>query len=139
MFPVLPGVSPSPAFQDLTDCLQIPGLLHAWYIIAKFPEPSYDYQTVPQDSENGGRVTYVIIREDGRRSYRGQQPPKPAGQPHGDMNYGTASNGTGSAAPSSSAPAQPNNNTAGEGSSDGAPPPSYAQVVAGDHKVQSQD
>ena len=27
----------------------------------------------------------------------------------------------------------------GEGSSGGAPPPSYAQAVKGDHKVQSRD
>jgi hypothetical protein len=46
------------------------------------------------------------------------------------MSYGT----TGGA----SAPQQ----TAGEGSSEGnhaQPPPSYAQVVAGDHKVQAQE
>ncbi|CAG9944959.1 unnamed protein product [Clonostachys rosea f. rosea IK726] len=56
----------------------IPGLIHAWYIIAKFPDPEYDYDPVPQDAE-GGRVRYIGV------------------------------------------------------------PPSYAEVVAGDNKVQSHD
>ncbi len=30
--------------------LKIPGLIHSWYIIAKFPEPSYEYEG-PADSE----------------------------------------------------------------------------------------
>lgn len=69
------------------------------------------------------------------------QPP-----PQGNMNYGT----TAAAGPSSSAPAQPSKPAAaapqqqghddgGEGPSDGTAPPSYAQVVAGDHKVQTRD
>merc|ERR1712093_884670 len=36
----------------------IPGLLHAWYIIARFPEEEYDYEHLP-DSEN--RVTYYYV------------------------------------------------------------------------------
>jgi hypothetical protein len=66
------------------------------------------------------------------------QPPKPQGH----MNYGTSN---------ASAPQHPQQNqnqhppqeqgTTGEaGPSDGsAPPPSYAQVVAGDHKVQNHE
>lgn len=107
--------------------LQIPGLLHSWYIIAKYPEPSYEYQTVSQDSEaGGGRVTYVIVQPDGRHHHQ-HQPPKPQGH----MTYGTTDNASGG--PSSQT------QNAGEGGSNGAPPPSYAQVVSGDHKVQTQE
>ena len=112
---------------------QIPGLLHAWYIIAKYPEPERDYEAVPR--EEGGRVTYVFVNSDDRQGRQPKQQQR--------MNYGThASNNNASNAASSSAPTnqpQPSrNDNAGEGRSDG-PPPSYAQVVAGDHKVQSQE
>lgn len=113
----------------------LPGLLHAWYIIAKFPEPDYaNYERVG-DSEHG-RVTYVVVSQDenGRRSQRaprgqGQsQQPKPARQ--GNMSYGTSQGNNVGASSSSSAP---------QGSSDDqAPPPSYAQVVMGDNKIQDQ-
>jgi len=130
---------------------QLPGLFHAWYIIAKYPEPQYDYDA-PYDAENGGggRV-YVFVHEGGavgrqrQQQFRSQQPYKP-GQPQPNMNYGTSNNqshhsnqqqaGSSSASASRQPQQQPNNG--GEGSSD-APPPSYAQVVAGDHKVQTQD
>ncbi|KAK0637065.1 hypothetical protein B0T17DRAFT_482210 [Bombardia bombarda] len=103
----------------------LPGLIHAWYIIAKYPEPSYEYDG-PADSE-GGQV-YVFVRENGQR---------PA-QPHGGMNYGTASNASSSQAPAPAHAAQQHGVDEG-GPSDGHAPPSYAQVVAGDHKVQSQE
>lgn len=115
----------------------LPGLLHAWYIIAKFPEPDYGNYERVGDSEHG-RVTYIVVQqdEDGRRSQRARgqgQQPKPARQ--GNMSYGTSqSNNAGS----SSAPPQGHAN-GGEGSSDDqAPPPSYAQVVMGDNKIQDQ-
>lgn len=119
----------------------LPGLLHAWYIIAKFPEPDYSNYERVGDSENG-RVTYIVVSQDenGRRSQqqrpRGQQgQPKPARQ--GNMNYGTSPPGNG-AGSSSAAPRQGRGN-GGEGSSDDqAPPPSYAQVVMGDNKIQDQ-
>jgi len=91
-------------------------------------------------------VTYVFVRADDRQRQQGQ--PKLQGR----MDYGTANANSGSAgaggnntaAGSSSAPSQaaraPASSGNGEGPSEGgAPPPSYAQVVAGDHKVQSQD
>merc|ERR1712093_955466 len=56
----------------------IPGLLHAWYIIAKHPE--HDYDSVPNDAESG-RVTYIIV--DGNR--RVAKPTLP------DSSYGTSS------------------------------------------------
>ena len=99
-----------------------------------FPEADYDYQRVPGDSnESGGRVTYVFISDDGTRRQGRQQPNKPGRQqpkPQGTMSYGTTDNNNASGSSSQ------NNN--GEGRSD-APPPSYAQVVAGDNKVQSRE
>ncbi|EAQ87714.1 hypothetical protein CHGG_04333 [Chaetomium globosum CBS 148.51] len=126
----------------------IPGLLHAWYIIAKYPEPpyDYDYQGVPQDAEHGRIYVFVNgTHGDGRgrgqqaQGYQPQQaahaqPPKPQGH----MNYGTSN----SSAPQQQHHHQPQEQgtTAEAGPSDGsAPPPSYAQVVAGDHKIQNHD
>ncbi|KAK3294463.1 uncharacterized protein B0H64DRAFT_400757 [Chaetomium fimeti] len=131
----------------------IPGLLHAWYIIAKYPEPPYDYEyeSVPQDAEHG-RI-YVFVNGNGGhggqppQGYQPQQgaqaqPPKPQGH----MNYGTSNtnnnHSTGAPAPHHQQQHQPQEQgtTAEAGPSDGgAPPPSYAQVVAGDHKVQNHD
>jgi hypothetical protein len=135
-------------YRVLTTLTQLPGLIHAWYIIAKFPEPGYDYEPLQQDAE--GRV-YVIVHDGSRprnqqqqqQSHGGQQqrqqlkqqqqqPNKKPGQPNANMSYGTTS-----AQQPQQQQQQPN---AGEGSSEGhAPPPSYAQVVAGDHKVQTQE
>ncbi|KAK0641327.1 hypothetical protein B0T16DRAFT_419657 [Cercophora newfieldiana] len=114
----------------------IPGLLHSWYIIAKFPD-DYDYRG-PVDAENGRVYVFVHGTHEGQQQCPHQGQPKPSAQPkiQSNMNYGTT------AAPSSSsAPAPPpqNHQDAGEGPSDGPPPPSYAQVVAGDHKVQTQE
>lgn len=141
----------------------LPGLLHAWYIIAKFPEPVNYYGAY--DSENG-RVRYVVIDQDdeeeggrgGRRSRQhrtrsGQQartkPNSQAGR-HAHMSYGTGSEDSAAAGSSSPAPApapasasaplppQPHDYNAGEGSSeDFPPPPSYAQVM-GDNKIQDR-
>jgi uncharacterized membrane protein YqaE (UPF0057 family) len=122
--------------------LQIPGLLHAWYIIAKFPEADYDYQG-PVDAEHGRVYVFVHgthgqVQGQQQHHYHHQGQPKPSGQPQiqSNMNYGTTGAASSSSAP---APRPQNQNDAGEGPSDGPPPPSYAQVVAGDHKVQTQD
>ena len=123
---------------------QLPGLIHAWYIIAKYPEPTYEYEG-PVDAE-GGHI-YVFVR-DGRGGHRvQQQQPRPGNQ--GNMNYGTASNNNVGPAsriaappvptPQKSSPAPHQHDNAEAGPSDGRPPPSYAQVVAGDHKIQTQD
>ncbi|KAG0652713.1 Meiotically up-regulated 75 [Hyphodiscus hymeniophilus] len=110
----------------------IPGLLHAWYIIAKFPETDYDQ--LPQDAESG-RVTYVIVQSaDGsqRRVPKNSIRPAQAGYGttasmappvHQDQNGTWSNGGSGS----------------GEGSSRGAVPPTYAEAVKGDNKVQSRD
>ncbi|KAK4213804.1 hypothetical protein QBC37DRAFT_163886 [Rhypophila decipiens] len=114
----------------------LPGLIHAWYLIAKYPEPSYEYSG-PLDAENGRGQYYVFVRGDGRHVQR--QQPKPLNN-QGAMNYGTAS----TSAPAQHKPQQSGqvavaNHDDAAGPSNGPPPPSYAQVVAGDHKVQTQD
>ena len=108
----------------------VPGLLHAWYIIAKFPENDYD--TIPQDAESG-RVTYIIVTQP-----NGSQKRVPAHLVHpANSGYGATAmappvhqdqNGTW------------NNNGAAAGSSSegAAAPPTYAQAVTGDNKVADQ-
>ncbi|KAK4943084.1 hypothetical protein LTR10_017283 [Elasticomyces elasticus] len=117
----------------------VPGLLHAWYIIARNPERDYDYEAVP-DAE-GQRVTYYYIRhEPARRDYGTQQqghnrpappPPKPQSRP--------AQNGQGSNRPAPPPPAQLEGPSVGAGSGDHGAPPSYSDVIKGDNKIQSQD
>ncbi|CAH0043594.1 unnamed protein product [Clonostachys solani] len=120
----------------------IPGLIHAWYIIAKFPDPEYDYDPVPQDAE-GGRVRYIVIdRHHCQHSNKSQGNGGRPG-PNNNVNYGTAS-----------APQQPQQQPAaahppqqqgladaaeGSSSNNQGVPPSYAEVVAGDNKIQSHD
>ncbi|ROT42184.1 hypothetical protein SODALDRAFT_318924 [Sodiomyces alkalinus F11] len=119
----------------------IPGLIHAWYIIAKFPEPPYEYDVVPgQDSERG-RVTYIFVHTPPPQSQPQYKPQGPD-----NVNYGTTSHpgqSSNSRGPQAQTQAQPphdpqGHEDAGEGGSNGPAPPSYAQVVAGDHKVQDQ-
>ncbi|ETN42190.1 uncharacterized protein HMPREF1541_04131 [Cyphellophora europaea CBS 101466] len=105
----------------------IPGLLHAWYIIARFPEEEYDYEHLP-DSEN--RVTYYYVSH---------QP----GQPR---DYGTQGGQQRQPKPNSAAPQvpqhsrpEPSGPSVGAGTSEQGAPPSYSDVVKGDNKVQSQD
>lgn len=101
----------------------IPGLLHAWYIIAKFPDPyDYDYESLPQDREGSRHVVYVVSGQ-----------PQPQG---GAAGYGTTQ---GPPRPPAHQPQQQGVDT-GVGSSDNqGVPPSYAEVVAGDNKIQSRD
>jgi uncharacterized membrane protein YqaE (UPF0057 family) len=111
----------------------IPGLLHAWYIIAKFPENDYD--PISQDAESGS-VTYVIVQGPNGGQ---QRVPKNSARAS-NVGYGTTAtmappvhqdqNGTWN-----------NNGSVAEASSGAAaaPPPTYAQAVKGDHKVQTRD
>ncbi|CAP95909.1 hypothetical protein E8E15_009624 [Penicillium rubens] len=106
-----------------------PGLIHAWYIILKYPEPYDDdvaYEPIPgggsrrRDLENG-TVTYYYVSRQPQRGYgtvdnQGQQAPPPAHKPHNQ----TEDSGH---AGSSSAP----------------PPPTYAEAVKGDNKVQNHE
>lgn len=130
----------------------IPGLLHAWYIIAKYPEPPYEYESVPQANE-GGRVTYVYVQCPQGHQHQPKQQAKPnrggnssSSNNNNNLNYGTQNAGNSKqaqSAPQQQGVTNAGANTsanAGEGSSDNqGVPPSYADVVAGDHKVQSQD
>ncbi|CEJ89950.1 hypothetical protein VHEMI05764 [[Torrubiella] hemipterigena] len=132
LFPPLPvwvkcGICSADSLINILLCLLgfIPGLLHAWYIIAKNPEPAYEYETVSQDNENGrrgGRVTYVYVQQPCNHEEQ------PRGGANGGMNYGTT------------------NSEQQPGQSSSAVPPSYSEVVSqgltpeqrapGDNKVQ---
>ncbi|KAL1620054.1 putative stress response rci [Diplodia seriata] len=136
----------------------LPGLLHAWYIIWAYPERD-EYERVA-DSENGN-VTYYYVAHastDGRRGppSRGNNQQQYRSHPAGP-NYGAvpsqqfhgqhngvenpwAEEGRSVAKQGSSAPppraSQPGDG--GEGSAS-QPPPTYAEAVKGDHKVQTHD
>jgi len=115
----------------------LPGLLHAWYIILQNPENLEQYHQIP-DGERG--TTYYVITHDqpGRQSYG-----TVGSQPAGGQFPGQQSGGVGSFA------GQQQKNVmgakpvtrpqGGEGSSSQpeGPPPTYADVIKGDHKVQS--
>lgn len=112
----------------------VPGLLHAWYIIAKFPDTT-EYEAVPQDAESA-RVTYIYVQgADGQQ--RRQQ--RPTGVPK-TTGYGTTAAAATTVAPQQR---QGENGTwsessgSGEGSSGAPVPPSYDEAIRGDHKVQS--
>ncbi|CCT71099.1 related to SNA2 Integral mebrane protein [Fusarium fujikuroi] len=153
LFPPLPvwvkcGLCSADSLINILLCClaYIPGLIHAWYIIAKYPEPPYEYESLPHDRE-GNRVTYVYVQcppGPHQHGHPQNQQPKPQPQPHhggasnnnNSMNYGTQNAG-GSSRP---APQQHGVTNNGEGSSESqGVPPSYADVVAGDHKIQSKD
>lgn len=119
-------------------CLGVlPGVLHAWYIIATTPDPTYTQ--VPQDEESG-HVTYYYVqaqpqyRPGGAPAAQGKLLGKPAG-------YGTVSNTPNAQFPSQSAgfvePPAPSTESQAQAGPSGevAAPPTYQQAV-GDHKVQ---
>ena len=124
----------------------VPGLLHAWYIIAKYPDPE-SYSAVSQhDPEshnhqaNRAGTTYIIVQgPDGRQ----QRIAKAGGNSAGG--YGTVeqpnvhqgSNGSWGVGGQTGGVV----NSGGEGSSNGqtAVPPTYAEAVKDDHKVQNHD
>ncbi|EGO59233.1 hypothetical protein NEUTE1DRAFT_116449 [Neurospora tetrasperma FGSC 2508] len=157
LFPPLPvwvktGICSADSFINLLLCVLgfLPGLLHAWYIIAKNPTPPFDYDGAVYDANDIGRVEsgqriYVFVHDQpgnnqtgGGRHYHHQQAAHKNQQPQrqGPMNYGT----TAGHAPQDSGIAHAGPSAGGDGdNSHAAPPPSYAQVVAGDHKIQTQD
>ncbi|KAI5868454.1 hypothetical protein GGS23DRAFT_31529 [Durotheca rogersii] len=143
LFPPLPvwvkrGLCSADSIINILLCVlgYIPGLLHSWYIIAKYTDPA-DYEPLSRDRESGS-ITYVYVHQPSPQPQPDHRPqPKPTSQP----NYGAtttfaASSNTGNAASSSSTgPAN------GEGSHDGSgrPPPTYAEAVKGDNKIQTHD
>ncbi|OAX77961.1 hypothetical protein ACJ72_07734 [Emergomyces africanus] len=126
----------------------VPGLLHAWYIILKYPEDDSEYPdgyqpivgaNAQRHDAEGGRVTYYYVSP---------HPPAVV-TPRSQRSYGTTQAAT-TVNPAThpqqpSQPPVPTGNVAGEsGSSDqqGAgvrAPPTYAEAVKGDHKIQSSD
>ncbi|KAI1776927.1 hypothetical protein F4818DRAFT_363488 [Hypoxylon cercidicola] len=134
LFPPLPvwvkrGLCSADSIINILLCMLgfIPGLLHSWYIISKFPE-TYEYEAVPQDGERGdGRVTYVFVQQPEREP---RPQPKLAGGSPSHPNYGT--NDDNNASSSSAGPAHHNDD-------EGRAPPTYAEAVEGDHKIQTHD
>ncbi|KAI7976763.1 hypothetical protein EIK77_009994 [Talaromyces pinophilus] len=109
----------------------IPGLLHAWYIIMKYPDSEEypeGYERVDgngRDVENGRRVTYYYV------SHQATVPPQ------SDRRYGATDNTSAPHVPSQTRPG--NSSAAPNESPSSAHPPTYAEAVKGDHKVQTQD
>jgi uncharacterized membrane protein YqaE (UPF0057 family) len=124
-------------------CLGVlPGLIHAWYIILKYPDP-YTYEAVQHNERGDGTVAaYYVVTSRG---------PVPA-----NVGYGTVSSqpsagqfpgqqsGTTNAFPgpkpkptgvTGSGPAGADQG-AGGSSRPAENPPTYAEVIKGDHKVQ---
>jgi uncharacterized membrane protein YqaE (UPF0057 family) len=116
----------------------IPGLLHAWYIIAKFPENDYD--AIPGDAETG-RVTYVFVQGPNGSPQRvpknSVRPIVPGQGP--SSGYGTTAPMNPTQAPQVHQDSNGTWSNAAEGSSGGGVPPTYAEAVKGDHKIQTQD
>ncbi|EEQ30763.1 hypothetical protein McanMca71_000555 [Microsporum canis] len=128
----------------------VPGLLHAWYIILKYPEADDEYPDgyrpiVGQhrgDAE-AGRVTYYYIAHE-------QAHPNQHQQHQQQRTYGTNVNPESRPAPSPPVPQKPQRAGGGyaatgaqdQGSSsrpegEHRSPPTYAEAVKGDNKIQS--
>lgn len=130
------GICTADSIINIALCLLgfIPGLIHAWYIILKYPDQDDDaaYEPIPggsnqrRDLENG-QVTYYYVSHPPpqQRSYGATDPrvqPSENTQPKHP-------NQTSNAAAGSSSGQQ----------SEARPPPTYAEAVQGDHKIQTQD
>ncbi|KAI8959015.1 hypothetical protein F5Y11DRAFT_18657 [Daldinia sp. FL1419] len=137
LFPPLPvwvktGLCSADSIINVLLCVlgYLPGLIHAWYIISKFPE-SYEYDAVPQDSERA-RVTYVFVEP--QPQARPQAQPKHAS--NSQPNYGATTT-------NNNHHHHHNNNvsssSAGPSHEDAHAPPTYAEAVKGDHKIQTHD
>ncbi|KAI0111354.1 hypothetical protein F4814DRAFT_351783 [Daldinia grandis] len=132
LFPPLPvwvktGLCSADSIINILLCVlgYLPGLIHAWYIISKFPE-TYEYEAVQQDSERA-RVTYVFVQEPQPQA-RPQAQAKSAS--NSQPNYGATNSHN--AASSSAGPSDSHDDEAHA-------PPTYAEAVKGDHKIQTQD
>lgn len=104
----------------------LPGLFHAWYIIFKYPEPDFIDEPIigGGDVEGNNRVTYYVF----------QPPPPPSSN---SRNYGTLG-GQSSSSSSPAPPARQQDDQEGAASG-GGHPPTYAEAVRGDHKIQTHD
>ncbi|KAL4807851.1 hypothetical protein BDV18DRAFT_159062 [Aspergillus unguis] len=127
------GVCTADSIINLALCClgYVPGLLHAWYIILKNPEPDYDdpsYEPVVNrrgDVENGNVTYYYVSHQAPQRGY-GTLPPQQASNPHSQRQPAPKPQHEQGAAGSSN-----------HGSE--AHPPTYAEAVKGDNKVQNDD
>ncbi|KAF1846682.1 UPF0057-domain-containing protein [Cucurbitaria berberidis CBS 394.84] len=127
----------------------LPGLLHAWYVILQNPDAYDAYNQIPDGERaqgSDGRTTYYVISHEqpagrgaqanygtvGSQPSNGQFP----GQQSGVVNSFSQPKQNKSA--KGSAPAAPQGQQDGGGSSSQpeGPPPTYADVIKGDHKVQ---
>jgi uncharacterized membrane protein YqaE (UPF0057 family) len=125
----------------------LPGMIHAWYVILNNPEHTYEHVPDHEGQAGSRTATYYYVSHGG-----------PAPQ-NGQMNYGTVGSqpnagqfpgqqtGTTNAFPQpkkqqkKQQSVQPQPGVAGEevGAGEGSselPPPTYADVIKGDHKVQ---
>ncbi|KAL4787999.1 hypothetical protein BJX76DRAFT_316784 [Aspergillus varians] len=134
------GLCTADSFINIALCClgYIPGLLHAWYIILKYPEPDYDdplYEPVPNrrgDVENG-HVTYYYVSH--------QSAPNQSPRGYGTLSPQQASDPRSQFRQSAPKP-QHEQGAAGSSSQEHGeprPPPTYAEAVKGDNKVQSDD
>lgn len=111
----------------------IPGLLHAWYIIAKNPELNDDEYEPIDGGES--RVTYYYVDQQPPRRRQGEpQAQYEQQQQQQQRGYGTQGQGDVLAGQNQSLQ-QPGGQWRAE-SREGQVPPSYEQAVKGDHKVQ---
>ncbi|KAJ9658066.1 hypothetical protein H2198_003904 [Neophaeococcomyces mojaviensis] len=137
------GLCSADSFVNLLLCMlgYLPGLLHAWYIIAKHPEYDYEYQNVPDDEANVGssRVTYYYVshesapRRPGNQRQYGTNAPVPAPSVPQNKPTSTPRRQGGEAAGPVAGP------SVNAGSDEPGAPPSYADAVKGDHKIQRQE
>jgi len=137
----------------------LPGLIHAWYIISAYPSESYEPLA---EEESQVHVYYV---HGGPPPPSAGPGPGAHSTPQGS--YGTIGSaqqaakqaqyslhsntptGSSSTEQPKSAVTKPQSQISpksravdaegGEGASDGPPPPSYSDVVKGDHKIQTDD
>lgn len=127
-----PGICSADSLINIALCClaYLPGLLHAWYIISINPEPTY--QELPQDAERGN-VTYYYVQT------------QPARRTDGTQGYGTVNSTPNSqfpgqqqgvVRPKPQAVAPPPRQQQSQAGPSEEVPPSYAQAVSGDHKVQ---
>jgi len=104
-------------------------LIHAWYIIAKYPEQDYDY--VPIDDERGERAVYVSPQQP--RGYGTQGPPQSGPRPQQQQSKPRKNQ----QAPLANASGPAGSSHDARSEQEGAPP-SYTDVIKGDNKIQSQ-
>lgn len=118
----------------------LPGLFHAWYIIASYPES--DYEEIPNNNNDGGEsgqgrvVTYYYINRTDQDHHnpphsQQQQQTDTGSKPAPPKGYGATTTTTHGM---NSAPLPDQGSSAG---GDQGVPPTYEQAIKGDHKVQT--